>query len=87
MTFHKIPVSVIVVTKNESSNMARCLLALDEFDEVVVVDSNSTDGTVQASKSFKARVENFTWNGIYPKKRQWILDNISLKHDYIFCGR
>ena len=41
----KIPVSVVVMTKNEERNIAKCLKALVEFDEVFVVDSNSTDST------------------------------------------
>lgn len=84
MINHKIPVSVVIATKNEAANMARCLLALEAFDEIVVVDSNSVDGTKEAAKSFDVRIENFSWNGSYPKKRQWILDNIPLKHDFVF---
>lgn len=84
MIRRKIPVSVVVVTKDEAHNMARCLTALSAFDDIVVVDSNSADGTVQAAKSFQIKVENFIWNGAYPKKRQWILENIQLKHQFVF---
>ncbi|MCI5059760.1 MAG: glycosyltransferase family 2 protein [Alphaproteobacteria bacterium] len=79
-----IPVSVIVTTYNEEQNLARCLASLSGFDEVIIVDSNSTDGTAQIAQSFGARVENFTWNGAYPKKRQWCLENIQTRHDFIF---
>ena len=41
----KIPVSVVVMTKNEERNIAKCLKALAEFDEVFVIDSRSTDAT------------------------------------------
>ena len=40
-----IPVSVIVATKDEAANIARCLAALRDFAEVIVVDSNSADET------------------------------------------
>jgi len=80
----KIPVSVLIVTKNEEHNLARCLSALESFDEVVVIDSNSADSSKDIALSFGADVVNFTWNGGYPKKRQWCLDNIPLKHERVF---
>lgn len=80
----KIPVSVVVVTKNEVQNLPRCLSALEAFDDIVVVDSGSTDGTPEIAKSFHVPCLNFVWNGQYPKKRQWILDNLPLRHDYVF---
>lgn len=80
----KIPVSVIVTTLNEEKNLARCLAALERFDEVVVVDSGSTDATCAIARGFGATVIPFMWNGRYPKKRQWCLDTLALKHDRIF---
>ena len=41
----KIPVSVVVMTKNEERNIAKCLKALADFDEVFVVDSNTVSYT------------------------------------------
>ncbi len=80
----KIPVSVVVVTRNEIRNITRCLKALEPFDDVIVVDSNSDDGTREVVASFGIPLVSFTWNGVYPKKRQWVLDNIALKHPYVF---
>ncbi len=80
----KIQVSVIITTLNEEKNLPRCLAALDRFDEVIVVDSNSRDATKEIARSFGAAVIDFSWNGAYPKKRQWCLDNLSLKHDRVF---
>ncbi len=79
-----IPVSVLISTKNEASCLARCLASLSGFDEVVVIDSGSTDDTALIAQSFGARVVSFSWNGQYPKKRQWCLDQLSLMHDWIF---
>ena len=81
---HKIPVSVIVATRNESARIGRCLDALSAFDEIIVLDSCSSDGTKQIAAVKGARVIDFKWNGWYPKKRQWALDNLSLKHDWVF---
>ena len=84
MRQNKIPISVVVVTKNEEARIARCLEALSDFDEVVVVDSNSDDGTCDAARACGARVEGFVWDGRYPKKRQWCLDYLDLAHDWVF---
>lgn len=79
-----ISVSVLVTTKNEERNLARCLQSLERFKEIIVVDSDSHDGTVKIAESFGVPVVNFTWNGRYPKKRQWCLDTLDLKYDRVF---
>ena len=79
-----IPVSVLIVTRNEAHNLARCLAALSRFDEVIVIDSQSDDGTCDIARSFNVSVTSFVWNGTYPKKRQWCLDHLTLKHDRVF---
>ncbi len=80
----KIPISVLVTTKNEERHIARCLDALTDFEEVIVIDSYSEDRTVEIAKSKGARVELYQWNGQYPKKRQWCLDNLNIGYDWIF---
>lgn len=80
----KIPVSVLITTKNEEVNMPRCLSALTDFAEIVVIDSNSNDRTCAIARDYGARVVSYTWDGRYPKKRQWCLDHLDLKHDWIF---
>lgn len=84
MLRNKIPISVLVVTKNEEARIAQCLEALSEFDEVVVVDSLSDDATCDVAREMGARVENFAWDGAYPKKRQWCLEHLELAHDWVF---
>lgn len=79
-----IPVSVVVVTKNEERNITRCLEALIAFEEIVVVDSGSMDKTAFLARTHGARVVNFWWNGRYPKKRQWCLNQIRLMHSWVF---
>lgn len=79
-----IPISVIITTRNEADNLPRCLEALSQFDEVIVVDSNSRDKTCDIALQYDAQVISFDWNGQYPKKRQWCLNNLNLKNDHIF---
>ena len=80
----EIPISVIVVTKNEETRIAKCLDSLQNFDEIIVVDSGSSDKTKEISNTYGVRVFDFKWNKQYPKKRQWCLDNLDIKHDYVF---
>lgn len=80
----KIPVSVIIVTKNEEGKINTCLDVLKDFDEVVVVDSQSQDRTAQIVKDRNVALVDFIWNRQYPKKRQWCLDHLELKHDWVF---
>jgi len=80
----KIPVTVIVTTLNEEKNLGRCLSSLSRFDEVVIVDSGSLDDTREIAESYGVYFFDFRWNGQYPKKRQWCLDTLPLKHDRVF---
>ncbi|KAA0593557.1 glycosyltransferase involved in cell wall biosynthesis [Azospirillum lipoferum] len=78
-----IPVSVVVMTRNEAANLPRCLPALARFAECFVVDSGSDDGSPDIARSHGARLIPFRWNGRYPKKKQWCLDALPFAHDWV----
>ena len=78
-----IPVTVIIFTKNEEMNISECIMSVKSFSEIVVVDSGSVDKTKEIAESLGVRFINFDWNGKYPKKRQWTLDNIEFNNDWI----
>lgn len=78
-----ISVSVLVCVKNEEARLDACLRALTAFDDVIVVDSHSTDRTAEIAQAYARRVEPFQWNGRYPKKYQWALDHITMKYDRV----
>lgn len=80
----KLPVSVIVATRNEEKNLPRCLEALRGVGEVNVIDSGSTDATVEIARSYGAQVVQFQYRGGWPKKRQWAIENLPLTFDWIF---
>jgi glycosyltransferase involved in cell wall biosynthesis len=48
----KLPVSVIIPVRNEAKNLPRCLQALRDVGEVYVIDSQSTDETVEIARSY-----------------------------------
>ncbi len=79
----KAPVSVLIPTLNESSNMRRCLDHLQWADEVVVVDSGSKDDTCAIAEAYGARVIQFKWDGKWPKKKNWALRNVDFRHDWV----
>jgi glycosyltransferase involved in cell wall biosynthesis len=63
--------SVIVITLNEAAHIRRCLESVSFADEVVVVDSGSTDGTVGIARSLGARViQTSDWPGFGPQKNR-----------------
>jgi glycosyltransferase involved in cell wall biosynthesis len=60
--------SVAIITKNEELNLARTLASVSFADEIVVVDTESTDRTVEIAKSYGAKVFNRQWPGFAAQK-------------------
>jgi glycosyltransferase involved in cell wall biosynthesis len=80
---NNIPITVIVSVKNEELNLPSCLENLKDFSEVIVVDSMSTDKTPEIVNKFGFQLVNFKWDGKFPKKRNWTLENVNLKNDWV----
>src|ERR1700690_884021 len=78
-----IPISVIIAARNESKNLARCLQALKNVGEVYVIDSQSTDDTVEIARSHGVKVVQFHYQGGWPKKRQWAMNSLALANDWV----
>ncbi len=78
-----VPVSVVVPVKNESANIRDCLEHLRWAREVFVVDSASTDDTCDIATSMGAAVVQFKWDGRYPKKKNWAIENLPFTTDWI----
>ena len=60
--------SVAIITLNEADNLPRTLASVRFADEIVVVDSGSTDRTVEIASSFGAKVFSETWKGFALQK-------------------
>jgi glycosyltransferase involved in cell wall biosynthesis len=76
-------ISVLIPTLNEESNIADCIASVAWVDEIVVVDSGSCDKTCEIARQNGARVIDFKWNGQHPKKKNWALENVSWKNDWV----
>lgn len=79
----KIPVTAVVLTKNEELVIERTLRSLSHFDQVIVVDSHSADETRAISIACGAEVVDFSWNRHYPKKKQWSLQHDTVRNDWV----
>jgi glycosyltransferase involved in cell wall biosynthesis len=80
---HSVPVSAIVLTRDEKVNIARCLASVAWADQVVVVDSGSTDGTVPTARSLGADVVEQPWLG-FSGQREFALRLPQLRHDWVY---
>lgn len=76
-------VTVVIPVKNEEKNLPQCLSALKGIEHVLIVDSGSTDRTEEIVREFGAEYLLFSWNGHFPKKRNWTLRNYSFKTPWV----
>lgn len=79
----KIPVSVLIPAKNEEANLPACLASVARADEVFVVDSQSHDRSIEIAEQHGAQVVQFHFNGRWPKKKNWSLDNLPFRNDWV----
>lgn len=78
-----LPVTVAIPTRNEAANLPACLARLGRFARVVVIDSGSTDATLEIARAAGAEVVDFRWNGAFPKKRNWFLRNRAIATPWV----
>jgi len=64
--------SVAIITLNEEANLARTLTSVQFADEIILVDSNSTDRTTEIARSFNAKVFVEPWKGFAAQKNSAI---------------
>src|SRR6266540_4612263 len=79
----RVPLSVLVPVKNEAANLRDCLAGVSFAEEIVVVDSASTDATQAIAEESGARVVQFGWNGKFPRKKNWALENVRWQHEWV----
>jgi glycosyltransferase involved in cell wall biosynthesis len=69
----KVPVSVVIVTRNEEKNIGNALDSIKDFEDIVVVDSFSEDRTMEICKRYTQRVYQHEWQG-FAKQKQMAMD-------------
>lgn len=75
------PVSVIVITRNEERNIRECLASARWADEIVVVDSGSTDATTKHAREFTQKVFERAWEG-YAESKNFALSRV--RNEWVF---
>ena len=70
----KNPLSIAVITLNEEKRLAECLASVSFADDIVVVDSGSTDSTLDIARRFGARVYRQKWQG-FGRQKQTAIDH------------
>jgi glycosyltransferase involved in cell wall biosynthesis len=75
--------SVLIPAKNEAANLRECLSGVSFADEIVVADSQSSDGTQEIAAAAGAKVVQFEWNGEFPRKKNWALANVPWRHEWV----
>lgn len=80
----RLPVSVLIPVKNEAANIVDCIASVAWAEQIVVVDSSSSDATPQLAREAGAELVNFVWDGRFPKKKNWALANVAWRHEWVF---
>lgn len=77
-----LPISAVVLSHNEAANLPRCLRALRDCAEVVVVDDGSTDDSPRIAAECGARVVTHPFAS-FADQRNWAMDSAGLRNDWI----
>lgn len=83
MNTSTLPITVIIAVKNEAVNLSKCLSSVTLAEQVLVVDSGSTDGTQTIVEEFGRELLEFEYGGGHPKKRQWALETQNIRHNWV----
>ena len=83
MNGQTVPLSVVIPTFNEALNLEDCLTGVcGRAEEVIVLDSFSTDATVEIARRMEARVVQHAYEGPAYQKN-WALENLKLASDWV----
>jgi len=74
--------SAVLITHDAAAQLGACLESLAFADEIIVVDSGSTDGTQALAATFGARLIDQAWLGFGPQKRFAVAQ---ARHDWVLC--
>lgn len=76
-------ISIYILTYNEEIDIAECIESALLSDDIIVVDSYSSDRTVEIASNYRVRVIQHAFES-HGKQRTWMLENIPTKHDWVY---
>jgi len=78
-----LPISAIIITLNEEKNISDCLKSISPWvDEIFVVDSGSTDLTIEIAGSYTKKISHHPFEN-FAKQRNWAQDNLPIKNEWV----
>lgn len=79
-----ITISLCMIVKNEEPVLARCLDSVASMmDEIIIVDTGSTDRTKEIAAQYTSRIYDFTWCDDFSAARNYAFSLATM--DYIYC--
>lgn len=77
-------ITAIILTFNEEKHIARCIESLQSVcSRICVVDSNSTDQTVEIAKGLGAEIMSHVWENNYAKQLNWGIENANIQSEWV----
>ena len=84
MTKDKLPISVIIITYNEERNIKACLDSVTEWaDEILVIDSGSTDSTREIAHIYTDKIYDHPFEN-YARQRNWAQNSLPIRNEWVF---
>lgn len=80
-----ISISLCMIVKNEEAILKRCLDSIaDLMDEIIIIDTGSTDKTKEIAASYTNQIFDYTWTGNFADARNFSFSKAT--KDYIYCA-
>jgi glycosyltransferase involved in cell wall biosynthesis len=76
-------ISIFILTHNEENDIAGCIESAAVSDDIIVVDSYSSDTTVEIAQKYNVRVVQHRFES-HGKQRTWMLRNVPTKYDWVY---
>ena len=78
-----VTISICMIVKNEEKHLARCLDSIaDLAEELIIVDTGSTDRTKEIAAKYNARIYDFKWNGDFSDARNFSFSKATKEYIY-----
>ena len=78
----KVPLSVLIPTKNEERNLEECIASVAWADEIIVYDSHSTDDTIALAEKAGAKIVKRVFD-TFAVHKNWALDNVEFRNPWV----
>jgi glycosyltransferase involved in cell wall biosynthesis len=79
-----VDLTVLIPTRNEEKNLPHCLSPIvDWAKKVIIIDSNSTDRTIEIATHLGIEIIKFGYKGGWPKKRQFVLETYQFNTEWV----